>query len=118
MATYLPHEYSRLRPETVGFAAPVVDLQLDEFDRGIGVGELLIRGPNVVNGYWNKPEATAETFVDSWLRTGDMARIDSDGFVQIRRPQEGHGQSRRRKCLLRAKWKMRWPRIPRCLKWR
>jgi acyl-CoA synthetase (AMP-forming)/AMP-acid ligase II len=47
------------------------------------VGELLIRGPNVVKGYWNKPEATSEAFVNSWLHTGDMARIDSDGFVQI-----------------------------------
>jgi long-chain acyl-CoA synthetase len=81
VATYLPHEYSRLRPETVGFAAPVVDLRLDEFSEG--EGELLIRGPNVVPGYWNKPTATADTFVDGWLRTGDIARIDSDGFVQI-----------------------------------
>jgi acyl-CoA synthetase (AMP-forming)/AMP-acid ligase II len=83
VATYLPHEYSRLRPETVGFAAPVVDLRLDEFEAGSGEGELLIRGPNVVPGYWNKPEATAETFVDGWLRSGDVARIDGDGFVQI-----------------------------------
>jgi acyl-CoA synthetase (AMP-forming)/AMP-acid ligase II len=83
VATYLPHEYSRLRPETVGFAAPVVDLDLLDPDPETGVGELLIRGPNVVKGYWNKPEATSEAFVNSWLHTGDMARIDSDGFVQI-----------------------------------
>ena len=83
VATYLPHEYAHSRPETVGFAAPVVDLQLFEADRETGVGELLIRGPNVVKGYWNKPEATAETFVNSWLHTGDMARIDDEGFVQI-----------------------------------
>jgi long-chain acyl-CoA synthetase len=83
VATYLPHEYSRLRPETVGFAAPVVDLRLDEFSAGSGEGELLIRGPNVVPGYWNKREATAETFAGGWLRSGDIARIDGDGFVQI-----------------------------------
>ncbi len=83
VATYLPHEHSKLRPETVGFAAPVVDLQLDEFEKGSGEGELLIRGPNVVPGYWNKPEATRETFVDGWLRSGDIARIDADGYVQI-----------------------------------
>jgi len=83
VATYLPHEYSRLRPETVGFAAPVVDLRLHEFSAGSGEGELLIRGPNVVPGYWNKPEATAETFAGGWLRSGDIARIDGDGFVQI-----------------------------------
>lgn len=83
VATFLPHEYARLRPETVGFAAPVVDLKLDGVLPGSDVGELLMRGPNVVKGYWNKPEATAETFAGGWLRTGDMARLDEQGFVQI-----------------------------------
>ena len=83
VATFLPHEYAHSRPESVGFAAPVVDLDLFEPDPATGVGELLVRGPNVVKGYWNKPEATAETFVDGWLHTGDMARLDQDGFVQI-----------------------------------
>ncbi|HUI81550.1 MAG TPA: AMP-binding protein [Bryobacteraceae bacterium] len=83
LATFLPHEFARLRPETVGFASPVVDLKLADWHMDGGVGELLIRGENVVKGYWNKPEATAETFVDGWLHTGDMARIDGDGFVQI-----------------------------------
>ena len=82
VATFLPHEYARLRPETVGFPAPVVDVKLEAGADG-GVGELLIRGPNVVPGYWNKPEATAETFVDGWLHTGDVARLDAEGFVQI-----------------------------------
>jgi long-chain acyl-CoA synthetase len=83
VATFLSHEYSKLRPETVGFAAPVVDLKLADIDPQTRAGELLIRGPNVSLGYWNKPEATAETFVDHWLHTGDMARIDDEGFVQI-----------------------------------
>jgi long-chain acyl-CoA synthetase len=83
VATFLPHEYSSKRPETVGFAAPVVDLKLDETQYEPGVGELLIRGPNVVKGYWNKPEATAETFTDGWLHSGDLARLDAEGFVQI-----------------------------------
>jgi len=83
VATFLPHEFAHERPETVGFAAPVVDLDLFEPDKSTGVGELLVRGPNVVSGYWNKAEASAETFVDGWLHTGDMARIDEDGFVQI-----------------------------------
>jgi acyl-CoA synthetase (AMP-forming)/AMP-acid ligase II len=47
------------------------------------MGELLVRGPNVVAGYWNKPGETAEAISDGWLRTGDIARIDADGFVQI-----------------------------------
>ena len=46
VATFLPHEYSRLRPETVGFAAPVVDLSSTTAGHEPGVGELLIRGPN------------------------------------------------------------------------
>lgn len=83
VTTFLPHEYARTRPETVGFAAPVVDLKLDMMGFDGDVGELLVRGPNVVKGYWNKPEATAETFVDGWLHTGDLARIDGEGFVQI-----------------------------------
>jgi long-chain acyl-CoA synthetase len=83
VATFLPHEYAQSRPESVGFAAPVVDLELFEPDPATGAGELLVRGPNVVKGYWNKPEATAEAFVDGWLHTGDMARLDEDGFVQI-----------------------------------
>jgi acyl-CoA synthetase (AMP-forming)/AMP-acid ligase II len=83
VATFLPHEYAHSRPETVGFAAPVVDLKLDGVLPGGDVGELIMRGPNVVKGYWNKPEATAQTFGGGWLRTGDMARIDSEGFVQI-----------------------------------
>jgi long-chain acyl-CoA synthetase len=83
IATFLPHEYAESRPETVGFAAPVVDLELTDTDPGTGVGELLIRGPNVCAGYWNKPDQTAETFHDGWLRTGDVARIDDQGFVSI-----------------------------------
>ena len=81
IATFLPSEYSLSRPEAVGLAAPVIDLKLESLSGD--VGELLIRGANVVAGYWKKPEATAETFAGGWLRTGDLARLDSDGFVQI-----------------------------------
>jgi long-chain acyl-CoA synthetase len=81
VATFLPHEFARIRPETVGFAAPVVDLKLADVSGD--VGELLIRGPNIVKGYWQKPEATAEAFAGGWLHSGDLARLDADGFVQI-----------------------------------
>ncbi len=47
------------------------------------VGELYVKAPIVVQGYWNKPEATAENIVDGWLHTGDYARIDPEGFVYI-----------------------------------
>jgi len=46
-------------------------------------GELVVRGPQVFSGYWNKPEETADVFVDGWFRTGDIVRIDEDGFVSI-----------------------------------
>jgi long-chain acyl-CoA synthetase len=48
-----------------------------------GVGELIIRGPQVMQGYWNRPDATAETLRDGWLYTGDMARMDEDGYFYI-----------------------------------
>ena len=83
VSTFLPDEYCDSRPETVGFAAPVVELDLADVDPSSGVGELLIRGQNIVSGYWNKPEQTAETFTNRWLRTGDLARVDADGFVEI-----------------------------------
>ncbi len=83
IATFLPHEYADSRPETVGFAAPPVELDLLDPDPETGAGELLVKAPNVVAGYWNKPEATAETFVDGWLHTGDVARLDDQGFCQI-----------------------------------
>jgi long-chain acyl-CoA synthetase len=47
------------------------------------VGELWIKGPMVISGYWNKPEATAKAFTKGWLHSGDIARIDEDGFVYI-----------------------------------
>lgn len=83
VATYLPDAYAAAHADSVGFAAPVVDLDLRPLDDVSGAGELLIRGPNVVAGYWNKPAATRETFVGGWLHTGDIARIDADGLVYI-----------------------------------
>ncbi|MFZ5669388.1 MAG: class I adenylate-forming enzyme family protein [Pseudomonadota bacterium] len=47
------------------------------------VGELWAKGPMVLRAYWNKPEATAQTFVDGWVRTGDLARLDEEGFCYI-----------------------------------
>ncbi|MBV9331097.1 MAG: acyl--CoA ligase, partial [Alphaproteobacteria bacterium] len=76
------------RPSSCGPAVAVCDLKIMsvEGDRELPVGEtgeLWARGPNIVKGYWNKPEATAATFVDGWVRTGDLARLDEEGFCYI-----------------------------------
>jgi long-chain acyl-CoA synthetase len=83
LTSFLPHEEAAEHADSVGFAMPVVDLALAEPDPDTGVGELLVRGPNVVKGYWKKPQASAETFVDGWLHTGDVARVDADGLLYI-----------------------------------
>ncbi|MET8004197.1 class I adenylate-forming enzyme family protein [Nonomuraea glycinis] len=76
-----------VKPDSIGYPSAVVDVcVVDEMGNDLGaneVGELCLRGPSVITGYWNKPEATVQTLVNGWLRTGDLARIDEDGFVYI-----------------------------------
>ena len=78
LATFLPHEWAATHADAVGFPTPVNDVRIDRPDPETGVGELLVRGPNVVAGYWGDPVRTAETFVDGWLHTGDVATV-TDG---------------------------------------
>ena len=77
----------RNRPESAGPCIPVCDMKIVN-DDGVDLpanatGELWVRGPDVVRGYWNKPEATAKAFDGEWLKTGDLARIDEEGFLYI-----------------------------------
>ena len=75
------------RPNSAGLPAAVADLRVTNDDgEALGpnqIGEIWARGPMTVIGYWNKPEATAETFVDGWVRTGDLGCLDEEGFVYI-----------------------------------
>jgi long-chain acyl-CoA synthetase len=87
VTTYNGGEDYVRKPESCGVPVPtcevkVVDLQGNALPVG-QVGELWIKGPNVVKGYWNKPEATAETFTEGWLHSGDLAKVDDEGFVYI-----------------------------------
>ena len=67
---------------SVGRPLPGIDVRIDKPDAN-GVGEIIAKGPNVMIGYFENPEATAQTIQDGWLHTGDLGRIDEDGNVYI-----------------------------------
>ncbi|NLL84734.1 MAG: long-chain fatty acid--CoA ligase [Lentisphaerae bacterium] len=74
------HDYT---PGYVGRLIPGMTMRLKDPDEH-GVGELQVKGPNVMLGYFNNPEMTAEAFDDGWFRTGDLCAIDKKGFIAIR----------------------------------
>ncbi|HET7524053.1 MAG TPA: class I adenylate-forming enzyme family protein [Acidimicrobiales bacterium] len=78
---YLEH------PTSTGRATPIHEISIRDLE-GSPVpagrsGEIWLKSPTLIKGYWGKPEATAETFVDGWLRTGDIGRLDEEGFLYI-----------------------------------
>ena len=83
-----PNEANRRR-RSIGLPLADTDVVIRDVETGqrdlpVGeVGELVIRGPQVMQGYWNRPEETQHVLRDGWLYTGDMARMDSDGFFYI-----------------------------------
>ena len=88
-ATFTNHggeDYAN-RPDSAGPPVAVCELQIRGDDGALlpvgESGELWVKGPNIAKAYWRQPEATAATFVDGWLRTGDLARVDDEGFLYI-----------------------------------
>jgi len=87
LATFLPDEYAMEKADSVGPPVPTVEIRIvGDDDRNLvpgKIGEVLLKGPNVIDGYWRDPEATRETFTDGWCRTGDLGRLDVEGFLYI-----------------------------------
>ena len=88
VATAISNEFYLANPSSVGPLVPCMEARvvgadgemLDQGERG----ELLLRGPNLMKGYLNRPDATGEAIVDGWFRTGDVAEIDADGWIHIK----------------------------------
>jgi long-chain acyl-CoA synthetase len=74
-------------PTSTGRAVPVMDLRVTDPLGNVlplgETGEIWFKGPMLIRGYWNRPDATADTIVDGWLRSGDIGHIDEEGFVYV-----------------------------------
>jgi fatty-acyl-CoA synthase len=83
----LPAAEALKKPGAVGRAVPLVEVRVaDEQGRVVPagtVGEIQFKGPGVTPGYWRQPEATKAAFIDGWLRTGDLGRMDEDGVLYL-----------------------------------
>ena len=88
IATAISNEFYVANPSSVGPLLPCMEARIVDEDGSTldpgRRGELLLRGPNVMKGYLNQPDATAEAIVDGWFRTGDVAEIDADGWIYIK----------------------------------
>jgi len=77
----------KTKPASVGLPVPDVEIEIYDDDGGLlptnDIGEICVRGPNVMKGYWNLPEATAESFFAEWVRTGDLGYKDEEGYLFI-----------------------------------
>jgi long-chain acyl-CoA synthetase len=88
-ATHANPLWGKRRPGTIGLPLPNTEAKIVDMETGAelpagAVGELLVRGPQLMRGYWGRPEETAEALTpDGWLRTGDVARMTPDGYFQV-----------------------------------
>ncbi len=87
MATSTPYEDALRKIKAVGQCLPTIDAKIvNEEGREVPmgtIGEILLKGAKVFKGYWKKPEATRSTIVDGWVHTGDLGKIDEEGFIYI-----------------------------------
>ena len=89
VVTHANPVYGEIRPGSVGLPLPgvmcrIVDSETGDKELPVGeIGELIIKGPSIMAGYWQMPTETANTLRDGWLFTGDIARMDEDGFFYI-----------------------------------
>ncbi len=88
-ATHSNPFVGKRKPGSVGMPYPDTDCKIVDIEDGTTEmpqgeeGELLIKGPQIMMGYWNRPEETAQTLKDGWLYTGDIARMDEEGYFYI-----------------------------------
>jgi long-chain acyl-CoA synthetase len=75
------HPDRERKPGSIG--TPIEGVEMKLADESNGVGEIAIRGHNVMKGYWRNPESTADVMRDGWFHTGDMAQVDEDGYFFI-----------------------------------
>jgi acyl-CoA synthetase (AMP-forming)/AMP-acid ligase II len=87
IASTTPYEDTLRKIEAAGKILPLVDAKIaDEEGKELppnGVGEIILRGPTITKGYWGKPEATKATIIDGWLHTGDIGKLDDEGYIYI-----------------------------------
>lgn len=88
LCTVLRPEEHEQRPASAGRPIPTVELRIADPETGQTVppgtpGEVQYRSPQLFSGYWNKPEQTAEAFIDGWFRSGDLVVMDDDGYIEV-----------------------------------